>query len=114
MTWKQAWQVKPFKTQLIGIILLLLIFLFSVPWYFTKIVEQRPGAILNDFLLNWFPPADHSILIFIVLYCAIGQSLISLATKPKQLLLCLTAYCAMNYLRVLTLWIFPLCTRFNR
>lgn len=106
--WRQAFQNKKFKVQFISIIILLLIFLSTIPWYFRNIIEPRPGIQLNDFVLNLLPPADHSTVIFILIYATIGVSLASLVQKPNQLLLALAAYCAMNYIRLATLWIFPL------
>jgi PAP2 superfamily C-terminal len=108
MTWQEALQNKKFKIQFIGILILLLVFLFLVPWYFKNIIEPRPGAQLNDFVLNLFPPSDHSTLIFILIYSAVVWALVSLIQKPFQFLIALTAYCIMNYLRMATLWIFPL------
>jgi PAP2 superfamily C-terminal len=106
--WRQAFQNRAFKIQFISVILLLLMFLAFVPMYFKNVVEPRPGVLLNDFLLNLLPPTDHSTLIFILIYSTIVVSLISFAQKPSQLLLALTAYCAMNYLRLVSLWAFPL------
>ena len=108
MTWRESFQNQKFKIWFISIILLLLIFLVSVPWYFKNVIEPKPGIQLNDILLNLFLPVDHSILIFILIYATITASLVSLVQKPTQLLLALTAYCMMNYLRVVTLWLFTL------
>jgi PAP2 superfamily C-terminal len=106
--WRQAFQNRAFKIQFISVIILLLMFLAFVPIYFRNVVEPRPGVLLNDFLLNRLPPADHSTIIFILIYVTIAFSLFSLVQHPSQLLLALMAYCAMNYLRLLSLWAFPL------
>lgn len=108
MTWQEALQNKNFKIQFSGILILLLVFLLLVPWYFKTIIEPRPGAQLNDLALNLIAPSDHSSFISILIYSAIAWSLIPLVQKPSQLLLGLTAYCIMNYLRMATLCIFPL------
>lgn len=106
--WCQALQNRAFKIQFISVAILLLMFLAFIPRYFRNIVEPRQGVLLNDFLLNLLPPADHSTLIFILIYGSVMVSFISLVQNPFQLLLALAAYCAMNYLRLVTLWVFPL------
>lgn len=108
MSWKASFQNQKFKIWFFCVIILLLIFLISVPWYFQTIIEPKPGVQLNDFVLNLLPPADHSTIIFTLIYTTIGISLIQLAQKPNQLLMTLSAYCLMNYIRVLTLWLFTL------
>ena len=66
--WCQALQSRAFKIQFISVAILLLMFLAFIPRYFRNIVEPRQGVLLNDFLLNLLPPADHSTLIFILIY----------------------------------------------
>jgi hypothetical protein len=108
MHWKQAFQYVWYRISLTVVIVLLLVFLFEVPYYFQHVVEVRPGTQLTDILLNLSSPVDHSTAIFILLYGTIIISSITLIQKPLPLLIVLTAYCIENYLRCLTLWLFPL------
>jgi len=106
--WSEAIHNQKFKTQFIIVVVLLVAFMLSVPWFFNHVINPKPGILLNDFVLNLFPPADHSAIIFTLIYGAIGISLFTLVQKPNQLLIILTAYCLMNYLRAWAMWLLTL------
>ena len=65
--WKKAWGSPIKQRQLILIIVLIPVFLFTLPHFFDYI-EKRNGVLLNDWLLAQIPPHNVSVLIFTVIW----------------------------------------------
>lgn len=71
-------------------------------------VEARPGVVLPDPVLARLAPRDLTWLVFAVLYGSIPVAVISLARRPRVLLLGVRAYALMVLLRVGAMALTPL------
>jgi len=65
--WKEAWKSPVKRRQLILIIVLIPVFLLTLPRFFDYI-EKRNGVLFNDLLLAQIPPHNVSVLIFTVIW----------------------------------------------
>jgi len=70
--------------------------------------ETRPGKVLSDPILNLFPPADLTWLIFLLVYGGVIGALFLLAHDPERLLRTIQGYVLIILLRILTMLLFPL------
>ena len=105
--WQKALQVRGFRYK-IGITLVLLILCaFLAPVLF-QFIQQRPGILLDDYLLARLPTVDLSLWIFLLLYAFIFWGILSLAKEPDRFLLALQAYVLLTVLRFITLLLTPL------
>jgi hypothetical protein len=105
--WKNAWNYRPFKIQLIiTFIILLLLALFINDFFCYS--ELRQGRIINDFILNWIPARNVSLYIFFFIYSVIILSLVNLSSYPLLFLKCLQAYCLLTIMRIISIYLFPL------
>lgn len=75
---------------------------------FLLFIENRDGAILNDPLLSPFNPIDLTWLIFGILYGAILLGLFYFLSKPGLLVLALTSYFILIFLRMIAMYSVPL------
>lgn len=106
-TWPIAWDYQAFRIKFILGMLILVTILIIIPHFFMHI-EMREGLVLNDWLLNYIPARDVSILIFVVLYGMIGLFLYRMS---KNTIMCLTALWAFVFLciaRIITITLVPL------
>ncbi|WP_316814644.1 phosphatase PAP2-related protein [Pedobacter nyackensis] len=106
-TWQIAWDYQTFRIKFILGMTFLIGILVFIPHFFTHI-EAREGIILNDWLLNYVPAKDASVLIFVILYGMIGLFLYRMS---KNTIMCLTALWAFNFLcisRIITITLVPL------
>ena len=97
--WRIAWQSKSFRNLTIaGSSTLIAIFCFF-PFFF-KAMEKRNGIVLNDWLLNWIPPHDASLSIFIFVWAITLLLIIRMVQQPNIFILMLWAYVILCILRV--------------
>ncbi len=75
----------------------------SLPTFFAWI-EQRPGGLPPEPLLDHLPTMDLSVPLFVLLYATIVYGLLRLVRSPELLLRGLQAYVALLVLRMLTMW----------
>jgi hypothetical protein len=102
----QEWKTRSFQVQ--GLVTLL--FVGSVLWFlpgFLDSVEQRPGVVLPDPVLNLLPPLDLTWITFIVIYASILAGFILLLRFPQHLLLAFQTYGIVVLFRVLAMWVTP-------
>jgi hypothetical protein len=107
LSWKEAWNKKPFRLQLIVSLIIIASFMFTWPYFFDYL-EARNGPQLNDWVLNLFPKKDISWVLFFFLYFGIFLSIVSLLRTPMPLLLALETYALVTLLRMLAITLFPL------
>ncbi len=79
-----------------------------MPTYYQEIIGPKKGYFLNDPFLNLFKPMDWSLPIFITLYLAVAQTLISSFRKPHVVMAGLATYCAISLIRMLSMYVFTL------
>lgn len=106
-TWQIAWDYQAFRIKFILGMSILVAILIFIPHFFTHI-EARDGVVWNDWVLNYLPAKDVSLLIFVVLYGMIGFFLYRMS---KNTIMCLTALWAFVFLciaRVITITLVPL------
>src|SRR4051812_16118326 len=68
--WRTAGQIPWFKRKLIIGLVLALLALAALPFFF-QFIQQRPGHILNDPLLDWLPAHDVSVPLFTVIWSVV-------------------------------------------
>ncbi|WP_276370918.1 phosphatase PAP2-related protein [Chryseolinea sp. H1M3-3] len=105
--WHHAWQSKQFRTQAVVTALLLVFLAFSINKFFA-FIQTRQGAPLNDPILNEIPPYDMSVYIFVLIYLGLIIGLMYLIPYPMILLRVLQAYVMVVFIRVCTIFMFPL------
>ena len=75
-----------------------------MPAYYRDIITPKPAILLDDPILNLFTPVDWSGPVFFILSVAILQTLAFYIRTPSVLLLGLTTYCAINVVRMITIY----------
>lgn len=105
--WRNALQVKIFRTKLIIAAILLLFCAWLAPIVF-QYAEQRTGVIISDIILDYLTPTDLSLAIFIIMDTLLIISIAVLLTKPDHFLIVLQAYVLLTLVRFLTILIVPL------
>lgn len=81
------------------------LFLFT---RFLNFVEDRPGVILPDPILQMFNPIDISWFTFAVMYSSVIIAILSLIPSPKLLILGLQSYTVMLIIRTVAMYSIPL------
>jgi len=77
--------------------------------HFINAIEARNGVELNDPVLRLFNPIDLSGFIFSIIYISIIIGLITLISFPKRLVFALQVYTLVVLVRIITLYLTPLC-----
>ncbi|HNR07573.1 MAG TPA: phosphatase PAP2-related protein [Saprospiraceae bacterium] len=105
--WAVGLQDKKFFYTLAGIFAALIpLGLYLVPYL--QFIEHRQGVILNDFLLDQFPRADYSNLIFSIIYTSACFMILYSLRSPWMLLRNLLIFIVLQYIRNLCLYFVPL------
>jgi PAP2 superfamily C-terminal len=107
-TWKEAIASKKFLLSLFGWILGLALFISLLPHFLTGVLAEKPGKQLDDFVLNFFRPRDWSVEIFILIFGAPALFFIANLRSPEKILLSIQCYVVVNFLRMLSLYVFTL------
>ena len=105
--WKNFWSKKTFKIQLP----LTIVMLFLTLHFFAQLlifIEQRPGVVLNDPILNLFNPVRLDWIIFSLIYLSILTGLIFLLKYPPYFLVAIQTYILMNLFRMISMYVVPL------
>ncbi len=105
--WAVELQNKNFLPQFIfsAISVVVSLFLFT---RFLNFIEDRPGVILLDPILQLFTPIDLSWFTFLIMYSTVVIAIISLLQSPKALILGLQSYTLMLVIRTLAMYSIPL------
>jgi len=100
--WQTAWKSKSFRKQVVsGTIALIITFSFF-PFFF-QVIEKRNGIVLNDWLLNWLPPHDVSVSIFIFVWALTLLLLIRMVRQPYIFTVMLWSYVLLSVIRIGTI-----------
>lgn len=106
--WRQAWTCLAVRRSW----LLLLVLLFGglvplVPGFF-HYIQQRPGALLPDPLLELLPCHDNATLIFVLMYGSVVVGVGWLLAHPALFLRGMWALLLLLLMRLSTIWLLPL------
>ena len=104
MTWKEIFQTTRVRWAIAFWVVSLLVMFLYVPFFYSQIINPKAGYLIDDPLLNALTPINWSLPIFAILYAAVIQTLVSSAKKPEVFILGATTYCAVNILRVFTMY----------
>lgn len=105
--WAEGFPEKKFLFTLAGTIAALIpLSLFLVPYL--QFIEHRPGVVLNDVLLNQFPTADYSNLIFSIIYTSACFMIVYSLRSPWMLLRNMLIFIVLQYIRNVCLYFVPL------
>jgi hypothetical protein len=107
MKWKNFFSSKTGRPELIFTTLILAALLFFLT-RFLLFVQNRPGVVLNDPVLNLFEPADLTWLIFILIYTALIISVYMLLSSPVKLITAMQIYSLMIIVRIIAMYLTPL------
>jgi len=80
--WKETWNSRVKRLQLMIITILIPVFSFALPHFFASI-EKRQGVVLNDWVLAAITPHDVSVLIFVVIWSMIALILYRAVYNPS-------------------------------
>jgi hypothetical protein len=107
MKWKNFFGSKTGRSEFLVTTLILAALLFFLT-RFLLFVQNRPGVILNDPVLNLFEPADLTWLIFILIYGALIISVFMLLSSPVKLITAVQIYSLMIIVRMIAMYLTPL------
>ena len=80
--------------------------LFLAPFF--QFIQNKPGTLLSDPVLNAIPAYDLSIPIFILIYGMVIVTIIINYSNPHFMLVALATYCTVNYFRIISIYLFTL------
>jgi hypothetical protein len=81
-TWKQTWESGYKRRQLIISTAIMLVLVFTVPFFFSYI-EKRQGILINDWVLAQIPAHNMSVLIFTIIWGMVLLILIRAIYNPS-------------------------------
>ncbi|AYB33429.1 phosphatase PAP2-related protein [Chryseolinea soli] len=105
--WKYAWGSPAFRTHFI-LTLVAGIALAIFADRFFPFIQQRPGHLIGDPVLDWLPSYDLSAYIFALLYVGVIIAIGTAVKTPEVLLTGLQAYVLLSFMRMCTLYFIPL------
>ncbi|WP_345248154.1 phosphatase PAP2-related protein [Nibrella saemangeumensis] len=89
------------KKLIVGVVLLVLV-LIALPFFF-QYIQNRRGALLNDWVLNYLPAYDVSIPIFAIIWGIAGLTVFRAFRNPAMLLTLLWSYVLVTLTRMITI-----------
>lgn len=105
--WAHAWTYTSFRWQFTITLAVVFTFPFIMNGFF-DFVEARQGVLLNDYVLDFVPSYDVSMIVFFFLYSGILAGLYYHISHPKTILLAFQTYALVTLLRLLTITLVPL------
>ncbi len=106
---KKNWSefLKTYKNKLLLVIILLAITLSILPTFFGYI-EKREGIRLNDFILNYIPAYDVSIIVFSIIWSMSIFILIRAINTPLIFITFTASFLLLTLSRIVTIYFVPL------
>ncbi len=105
--WKAAWADVRFRWVAVGSLVVLVAtmaaFASFVAW-----VEERPGAVLADPVVERLAPADLNVPTFALIYGSLLLGIAILLPRPRALSVAMRAYVLVVWVRALVMWLAPL------
>jgi len=105
--WGGYWKDQTFRIEL-TVTVLLLVGVVSALAKFLKMIELRPGVILNDPVLAMFKPVDLTWLTFALIYGGLFLAIGILLSHPRRLMIAFQAYTLMVIIRMIAMSLTPL------
>jgi hypothetical protein len=106
-SWKTALKYSSYKMLLIVGLLLVICTLAGLPSFFDR-VEARNGVVLNDFVLQWLPPINLSVEVFIVIWSMALLMAIQGLRNPYTTALFIWSFLILTLSRIVTISLVPL------
>ena len=107
MGWREFFKYKKNKIDFAVTILWLVAILVSLT-NFLNFIEQRPGVLLPDPILNLFEPINLTWIIFALIYISLIVGIATLFNDPKRLLFAIQLYTMMVAVRIVAMYLMPL------
>lgn len=107
MNWKEAWSLRWFRIHLILTIIALFIMLQTIIRVM-DFMENQPGTVLNDPILEFLPPTDLTWPLTFLIYSNLFLWFWGNRNHPREMLIGIQAYSLMLLARAVTLYSFPL------
>jgi hypothetical protein len=104
--WKAAWSSAAFRVQ-VAVTVPVLIVVLSLFSRFLEWVEVRSGSILQDPIIAFTTPHQFTWPIFILIYVGLIVGLVTLSTRPRQLIVAFQAYTLMVCIRFVSMYLTP-------
>ena len=104
MTWKEYLMTARGRYAALFCVVILSMMFGLMPAYYRDIITPKPSILLDDPILNLFTPIDWSTPVFFILTVAILQTVAFYIRTPSVLFLGLTTYCAINVVRMITIY----------
>jgi hypothetical protein len=105
--WALAIKDPVFRKKLYVGLIGLILTLGSLPFFF-QYIEQRPGRVISDIVLDLFKATDVSIPIFTMLWAMTALIIIRSVQSPKIFLTAVYGFMFMELSRMITITLFPL------
>ena len=105
--WQKAWNNNTFRYYL-SITFALFIVVIFVYGRFLDYIEERPGSILSDPILNLFSPVEVTWFTFGTIYISVILALVYLSQHPIYLLTALQAYILIAFARMVSMYLTPI------
>jgi hypothetical protein len=105
--WKSALTITAFRYKAVLSLAFLITIGVFIPHFF-NFIQHRPGIVLNDVLLNLYPPKDVSWYIFPIMYLALGITFLNLLPLPELFIRAVQAYTFLLIIRMICLYCVPL------
>ena len=105
--WGEAWQDRVFRTKLITAFLMFFALLIYLPSFFA-FIQKREGIVLNDWLLQYIPARDFSVLIFIIIWSVFLLAIVRSIYDPAVFLTLIVCSVVMLLARMGTIYFFAL------
>ncbi len=100
--WQLAWGDRAFRKKTFAGVFFFVAVFTGLPFFFQHI-QQRPGILLNDWILGAVHPYNVSALIFICIWTTLALTLIRAYKQPQFFLLMLYSYSVLSIFRYITI-----------
>lgn len=105
--WKKFFRDPASRVEFFTTITLLIITVYSFSRYLL-FNESRPGAVLDDPIMNYFEAIDLNPLLFFAIYSSLLIGLISFSFYPEQLMTAFQTYILLVIFRMSAMYLIPL------
>jgi hypothetical protein len=105
-SWGEAIRTKRFRIQALITFISLLGLAVIMPPFFERVIHNKPGVFLDDWILDRLAPRDLSWYIFGLIYSCIFVFILSNYKNPSKILFICSLYSSVTWFRMATIYIF--------
>ena len=105
--WRKLFKDRSKRIEFLITVILLVTVVFSFSRYL-KYNETRPGAVIDDPVLQYFNAVDLNSLLFFTIYSSLLLGLVAFSFDPQQLITAFQTYTLLVLFRMLAMWLIPL------